>query len=187
MRILVATDASAPQVNGVVTTYRRLSEELPRHGAWLSFLTPETFRTVRMPGYPDIRLAIPRRKTCELHVAAAEADHIHIATEGPVGWMVRNYCLRRGLPFTTSFHTRFPEYAAYHFGLPRAPVYAALRHFHNAGGGTMVAAPSLRRELARHGFRNVLGWTRGVDTDQFFPRQDRLFGDCGPVFLYVGR
>lgn len=187
MKILVATDASAPQVNGVVTTYRRLAEELPRLGVSVSFLTPESFQSIRMPGYREIRLAVPSRTTCERQVAAAGADHIHIATEGPVGWMVRNACLRRGTPFTTSFHTRFPEYAAHHFGFPRAPVYAALRHFHNAGAGTMVAAPSLRRELAQNGFRNVQAWTRGVDTDVFFPRQDRLFGDGRPVFLYVGR
>lgn len=187
MRLLVATDASAPQVNGVVTTYRRLAEELPGLGVGVSFLTPEAFRTMRMPGYPEIRLAFPRREIFERHVASAEADHIHIATEGPVGWMARNYCLRRGLRFTTSFHTRFPEYAAHHFGLPRSPIYAALRHFHNAGAGTMVAAPSMRRELAVHGFRNIQAWTRGVDTELFFPRSERLFGNAGPVFLYVGR
>jgi glycosyltransferase involved in cell wall biosynthesis len=187
MKILVATDAWFPQVNGVLATYMRLAEELPALGCELTFLTPEHFRTRAMPGYPEIRLAIPDRKRAAAVLDAAAPDHVHIATEGPVGWMARAYCRRRSNVFTTSFHTRFPEYAAQHFGMPKAIVYAGLKAFHGASAGLMVAAPSLQRDLAQRGFRNIRAWTRGVDTDLFHPRSDRLFGQDGPVFLYVGR
>lgn len=187
MKILVATDAWFPQVNGVVATYRRLAGELPALGAELVFLKPDDFKTVAMPRYREIALALPSVRRCAAMIDAATPDHIHIATEGPVGWLARGYCRRRGLPFTTSFHTRFPEYAAEHFGFPRALVYAGMRRFHNAGSGVMVATASLRRDLAGRGFRNVMPWTRGVDTDFFKPRSDRLLGSEGPVFLYVGR
>ncbi len=187
MKILVATDAWVPQVNGVLATYRRLAEELPALGSQLTFLTPEHFGTVAMPWYREIRLAVPNRRKAAAIIDANNADHIHIATEGPVGWMARNYCRRRNLPFTTSFHTRFPEYAAQHFGLPKSLIYSGLRRFHNAGAGVMVATPSLQRDLTRRGFRNILPWTRGVDTKLFSPRADRVFGRESPVFLYVGR
>lgn len=187
MKILVATDAWFPQVNGVLATYRRLANDLPQLGGKLSFLTPEPFDTFAMPGYREIRLAVPHRRIAASRIEAEAADHIHIATEGPVGWMARNYCLSRGLRFTTSFHTRFPEYGFHHLGVPKGIVYAGLKRFHNAGAGLMVATPSLQRDLVRRGFRNVLPWTRGVDTNLFRPRSDRLFGNDGPVFLYVGR
>jgi glycosyltransferase involved in cell wall biosynthesis len=187
MKILVATDAWFPQVNGVLATYQRLAVELPKMGCDLTFLTPERFDTIAMPGYREIRLAVPNRNIAEAEINAEAPDHIHIATEGPVGWMARNYCLRRGVCFTTSFHTRFPEYGSQHLGVPKGIVYAGLKRFHNAGAGLMVATPSLQRDLAGRGFRNVLPWTRGVDTTLFYPRADRLFGNDGPVFLYVGR
>jgi glycosyltransferase involved in cell wall biosynthesis len=187
MKILVATDAWFPQVNGVLATYQRLADELPKMGCDLSFFTPEPFDTIAMPGYREIRLAVPNRHIAEAEINADAPDHIHIATEGPVGWMARNYCLRRGMSFTTSFHTRFPEYGSQHLGVPKGIVYAGLKRFHNAGAGLMVATPSLQRDLAGRGFRKVLPWTRGVDTTLFCPRADRLFGNDGPVFLYVGR
>lgn len=187
MKILVATDAWSPQVNGVVATYRRLAAEMPALGCQLVFLKPDDFRTVAMPRYREIALALPSARRCAAVIDAAAPDHIHIATEGPVGWLARSYCRRRGLPFTTSFHTRFPEYAAEHFGFPRSIVYAGMRQFHNAGAGVMVATASLRRDLTSRGFRNVMPWTRGVDTEFFKPRPDRVFGSEGPVFLYVGR
>ena len=114
-------------------------------------------------------------------------DAIHIATEGPVGWMVRRWCRNRRIPFTTSFHTRFPEYLNQRFGVPAAWIYAAQRRFHNAGAGMMVASPALASELEARGFERLLPWARGVDTELFRPRPVRLFGDANPVFLYVGR
>lgn len=187
MKILIATDAWSPQINGVLATYNRLAAEAPRLGVRIAFLTPEDFSTVALPGYPEIEVAIPNAKRAELRIKEIGPDHIHIATEGPVGWMARAYCRKRRLPFTTSFHTRFPEYLAAHMAVPRVWTYAALRRFHRPSAGMMVATPSLRRELAARGFQSPLPWTRGVDTDLFRPRPQRLFGTEGPVFLYVGR
>jgi len=187
MRILVATDAWHPQVNGVVRTYARLAEEARAQGVELVFFTSAGFRTIPCPAYPAIRLAIPNMRRVREAIDAAEADLIHVATEGPVGLMARSYCLRRGRPFTTSYHTKFPEYALALLGIPPCWSFAAMRHFHNAGAGTMVATPSLQAELRQRGFKRLMPWTRGVDTDLFRPRAERrLFGER-PVFLCVGR
>jgi glycosyltransferase involved in cell wall biosynthesis len=186
MRILIATDAWQPQVNGVVRTYERLTEQLCALGLEVSVLAPHEFRTVPCPTYPEIRLAVPGFSRVAQRFEAFRPEAVHVATEGPIGWMARRYCRARRLPFTTSFHTRFPEYLAQRFALPAAWTTAVLRRFHNAGSGMMVATPSLARELEAQGFERVLPWTRGVDTGLFHPRQLRLFGD-GPIFLYVGR
>jgi glycosyltransferase involved in cell wall biosynthesis len=187
MRILVATDAWYPQVNGVVRTYARLAQEIGPHGAELVFFTSDGFRTIPCPAYPSIRLAIPNFRRARQAIEAAEADLIHIATEGPVGLMARAYCLRRSRPFTTSYHTKFPEYASALLGVPSCWSFAAMRHFHNSGAGTMVATPSLQAELGQRGFKRLMPWTRGVDTNLFHPRAVRIFGRDRPVFLYVGR
>lgn len=186
MRILVATDAWRPQVNGVVRTYEQLSEQLPRLGAKLELPTPDLFRTVPCPTYPQIALALPDRGRCARFIDTVKPDAIHIATEGPVGLMTRAYCLRRGLPFTTSFHTKFPEYFERKFSVPCSLTYTLLRRFHNSGAGTMVATRSLRQALGARGFRNILPWTRGVDMTVFRPSSVRRFG-AGRVFLYAGR
>lgn len=187
MRILIATDAWHPQINGVVRTYERLAAEARAYGAEISFLTPAQFRSIPCPAYPDIRLAVPRRKHAWGLIEAACADLIHVATEGPVGLMARSFCLRRGKPFTTSYHTKFPEYASALLSIPSSWSFALMRRFHNSGAGTMVATASLASELRQRGFARLLPWTRGVDTDLFRPRQERLFGSDRPVFLYVGR
>lgn len=186
MRILVATDAWRPQVNGVVRTYEQLAQDAPRFGAQLDVVSPQDFRTIACPTYPQIALAIPHRRTFANAVERFKPDAIHIATEGPVGLMARSYCLRRRLPFTTSFHTKFPEYFAHRFAIPVPISYEILRRFHGAGAGMMVATRSLRQTLSDRGFRNILPWTRGVDLSLFRPRNVRRFGD-GPVFLYAGR
>jgi len=186
MRILIASDASHPQVNGVVTTYSRLAHELGELGVECQFLTSSQFKTFGLPGYAEIRLAVPDRRVADSLIQAAAADYIHIATEGPVGWTARAHCLSRGLRFTTSYHTKFPEYAAKYYGLPIGIGYRAARFFHGPSSGTMVATPSLRRDLEQRGFANLLSWSRGVDTTVFRPRPDRLFGPP-PVFLFVGR
>jgi len=186
MRILVASDAWHPQVNGVVRTYERLSVELAALGVEMTVLAPHEFRTLPCPTYPEIRLALPGLSRIARCFETVKPDAVHIATEGPIGWMARRYCLKHGIRFTTSFHTRFPEYLSQRFAIPTAWTTAVLRHFHNAGAGLMVATPSLGRELESQGFERVLPWTRGIDTTLFHPRPVRLFGD-GPVFLYVGR
>jgi glycosyltransferase involved in cell wall biosynthesis len=187
MRVLVATDAWHPQVNGVVHTYERIAHEARNLCAHLSFLTPLDFVTVPCPAYPEIRLAVPDLARASRLIEAAAADHIHIATEGPIGWMARRFCLKRGLPFTTCYHTKFPEYAAALFRIPAKWWHGPLRRFHNAGAGVMVATRSLEAELTSLGFRRLMPWTRGVDTDLFRPREIRLFGKQEPIFLYVGR
>ena len=173
MRVLVATDAWRPQVNGVVRTYERLIDEVAALGVEIAVLTPDEFRTLPCPTYPEIRLALPRFGYVIDRLDTMKPDAVHIATEGPIGWMVRGYCQRRHLPFTTSFHTRFPDYLTSRTGMPASWTWALLRRFHNAGAGVMVATPSLASELQGLGFTRVLPWTRGVDTTLFRPRTVR--------------
>jgi len=187
MKVLVATDAWRPQVNGVVRTYERLAEESAGLGCEITFLTPAEFRTLPCPTYPEIRLALPAYNYVIDRLDLINPDAVHIATEGPIGWMTRRYCKKRGVPFTTSFHTRFPEYISSRFGLPASWVYAWQRVFHRAGEGMMVASASLARDLEGRGFQRIMPWTRGVDTELFRPRDARMFGDDRPVFIYVGR
>lgn len=186
MRILVATDAWHPQVNGVVRTLVMMAEAARAFGADVGFLTPQSFRTVALPSYPDLRLALPSPAKIARLIAAARPDSIHIATEGPIGLLARRYCRRHGLPFTTSFHTRFPEYISARLPVPESWIWAGLRWFHNAGQGVMAATPALAGELRIRGFRNVVLWPRGVDTGLFHPRAVDL-GLPRPVFLCVGR
>jgi glycosyltransferase involved in cell wall biosynthesis len=186
MRILIATDAWRPQINGVVRTYEKLQEECARLGTEIEFLTPAGFTTLPCPTYPEIRLALLGRRDAARAIAAFEPDYIHIATEGPIGLAMRAHCLSAGRLFTTSYHTRFPEYVAARFPVPESWGYALERWFHSAAVGTMVAAPSLLRELRGKGLQRLLQWSRGVDTGLFRPRDVRRFGE-GPIFLYVGR
>jgi len=184
--ILVATDAWHPQVNGVVRTLTMMAEAAKGFGVEVSFLTPQSFRTFAMPSYPDLRLALPNPwKIAEL-IDAAKPDSIHIATEGPIGLLVRRYCRKRGLPFTTSFHTRFPEYVSARSPIPESWVWRVLRWFHRPSQAVMAATPALAAELRMRGFRNVVLWSRGVDTSLFHPRDIDLCLPT-PVFLSVGR
>jgi glycosyltransferase involved in cell wall biosynthesis len=187
MRILVATDAWHPQVNGVVRTLTTMAAAAKSFGADISFLTPQSFRTFALPSYPDLRLALPGRGTIARLIAQALPDNIHIATEGPIGLAVRGYCRRHGLPFTTSFHTRFPEYISARAPIPESWIWAALRWFHGASHAVMAATPALAAELRSRGFRNVVLWPRGVDADLFHPRPGADLGLPRPVFLSVGR
>jgi glycosyltransferase involved in cell wall biosynthesis len=186
MRILVATDAWHPQVNGVVRTLTMVAEAAKAFGADVSFLTPQAFRTFAMPSYRDLRLALPYQARIARLIAEARPDSIHIATEGPIGLSVRRYCRKRGLPFTTSFHTRFPEYISARLPIPESWIWRALRAFHGPSHAVMAATPALANELRSRGFRNVVLWPRGVDTGQFHPREADL-GLARPVFLCVGR
>lgn len=186
MRILVATDAWHPQVNGVVRTLTTMAEAAKGLGVDVSFLTPDSFRTIALPSYPDLRVALPGRAKIARLIEAARPDNIHIATEGPIGFAVRAYCRRRGLPFTTSFHTRFPEYISARLPIPESWIWAGLRRFHGASAAVMAATPALSAELRDRGFRNVVLWPRGVDTKLFHPRKVDL-GLPRPIFLSVGR
>ena len=186
MRILVATDAWHPQVNGVVRTLTMMADTAKPLGADVSFLTPQSFRTFAMPSYRDLRVALPRPAKVARLIAEARPDAIHIATEGPIGLMVRRYCRKQRLPFTTSFHTRFPEYVRARAPIPESLIWRALRRFHAPSRAVMAATPALANELRMRGFANVVLWPRGVDTGFFHPRGIDL---ClpAPVFLCVGR
>lgn len=187
-RILVATDAWRPQVNGVVRSLEALAHEAPRQDAELVFLTPEGFPSVPMPTYPDIRLAFASANQIAARIESARPHAIHIATEGPIGHAVRRYCIRQRLRFTTCYHTRYPEYVAARWPIPLGLSYAVMRRFHNAGHGMMAATPALADELSGRGFRNVMRWTRGIDTVAFGSGRPGLFDNLPkPIFLCVAR
>lgn len=187
MRIAIVSDAWFPQINGVVRTLKRVCDELGAEGHEILVVHPGLFRTLPCPTYPEIRLAIlpGARLRGLLEDFAPEA--IHVATEGPLGLSARGYCLKRNLPFTTSYHTRFPEYVAARFPLKLSWLYAFMRRFHNSGAGTMVATESLRRELAARGFQKIKVWSRGVDTKIFQPLAPPDLSLEHPVFINVGR
>lgn len=190
LRILVVTDAWAPQVNGVVRTLETLGTQLERFGNEVEFVTPSTFRTVPMPTYPEIRLALfPNRKLAKI-INRFRPHAIHIATEGPLGMAARRFCLRRDHPFTTSLHTRFPEYVHARLKLPVSWGYAYLRYFHNKASSVMVATETLKQEMAERGIRNLRIWSRGVDTSMFKPLDvppEDILPYERPVWLSVGR
>jgi glycosyltransferase involved in cell wall biosynthesis len=187
MRILIATDAWHPQVNGVVRTLTSLARSAATLGADIAFLTPEGFPSFALPTYPGLRVAWPNRREIARRIEAASPDAIHIATEGPIGWAVRAYCRRRKLAFTTSYTTRFPEYIAVRSIIPASVSYAVLRHFHAAAAMTMVATASLKQELSARGFGKLGFWTRGVDTDIFKPDVVAALDLPRPIFMTMGR
>jgi glycosyltransferase involved in cell wall biosynthesis len=187
MRVLVATDAWHPQVNGVVRTLTSLARSARGLGVGIEFLSSEGFWTMPVPTYPGLRLALPSRRAIARRIADAKPDAIHIATEGPIGHAVRAYCRRRARPFTTSYTTRFPEYISARVPIPESWIYAALRRFHAAAAVTMVATPSLHSELAQRGFSNLGMWTRGVDTELFRPDRAIALQFPRPIFAVVGR
>ena len=187
LRILIVSDAWRPQVNGVVRTLERTRDELAALGHVVEVIGPDRFRTLPCPTYPEIRLALVGWRRMAGLIAAFAPDAIHVATEGPLGHAARRACLRRDWPFTTAYHTAFPEYLRARTGLPLAWSYAYLRAFHARAEGTMVATASLARTLARRGFQRLRSWSRGVDTEKFRPGpKDGLAGDR-PILLYAGR
>ena len=187
MKVLIATDAWRPQVNGVVRTLGALARAAAKIGVEIEFLSPDGFWTFPVPTYPGLRLALPRAKTIAARIERAKADAIHIATEGPIGHVVRSYCIKAGRPFTTSYTTRFPEYIAARSPVPESWIYAALRRFHAAATVTMVATPSLMNELSGRGFANLGMWTRGVDVDLFRPDRAIDLDFPRPIFMTIGR
>ena len=187
MKILIATDAWHPQVNGVVRTLTSLARSASALDADISFLTPDGFSSVGVPTYPGLCIALPNRREIARRIEAAAPDAIHIATEGPIGWAVRAYCRRRKLAFTTSYTTRFPEYVEVRTMIPASVGYAMLRHFHAASSTVMVATDSLRQELGTRGFRKLGFWTRGVDTELFNPENPVQLDLPRPIFMAMGR
>jgi len=187
-RLLIFTDAWAPQVNGVVRTLETLGQDLQSLGWNVRYATPLDHTTLPLPTYPEIRVALFPRKRLERMLDQFAPDAIHIATEGPIGLSARAICVARNLPFTTSFHTRFPEYVNARFPFVSLhAVYRFLRWFHAPAIAIMVATPSLKRELEENGFKKLKIWTRGVDVAQFRPIPDVTLPFPRPIWLYVGR
>lgn len=192
MHIALVSDAWYPQINGVVRTLARVKDELEAIGHKVTVVSPDLFRSFPCPTYPEIRLALTSARALERFVDVNGIEAIHIATEGPLGWAARRLCVSHGWPFTTSFHTRFPEYIHARAGIPPAWLYAMMRRFHAPASGVLVATDSLYRELEGRGFRNLRRWSRGVDTALFrpYPRSpgaEPPYAVDGPIFLYVGR
>ena len=188
MRILIASDAWPPQVNGVVRTLKSILPELGTMGHAVTTITPDMFSSVPCPFYPEIRLAFGAARPAATLIERAKPDAIHNVTEGPVGFAVRRWCLDRGFGFTTAYHTRFPEYLAARCAIPSRVTYGILRRFHAPARGIMVATESMRAALSAKGFRNLRPWSRGVDPAKFSP--DYRLADIGfprPIFLSVGR
>jgi glycosyltransferase involved in cell wall biosynthesis len=190
MRIALVSDAWAPQVNGVVRTLQTTVAELRRRGHEVTPITPDLFTTLPCPSYPDIRLAIGCGPAVRRRLDALDADAVHIATEGPLGWAARRWCLGHGLPFSTSFHTRFPDYLAVRTGLSAELFWPVLRRFHAPASSILTATDTLARELAERGLPQTQRWSRGVDLDLFSPDNapHPAFQDLPrPIQLYVGR
>jgi len=188
LKVLIVTDAWAPQVNGVVRTLEMLGRELTLLGHDVRYVTPQGRFTIPLPTYAEIRLALFARRTLENEIREYAPDAIHIATEGTLGMGARAICMRYSIPFTTSFHTRFPEYVTARFPfIKEESVYRFLRWFHSPATAMMVATPALKRELEAKGFRNLRIWSRGVDTDVFRPVPGASLPYQRPVWLYVGR
>lgn len=187
MRILLVTDAWAPQVNGVVVTLRNTIRWLERWSHEVSVISPAGFKTWPMPTYPEIPLAILPAREVARRIRAFDPDAIHIATEGPLGGAARAYCIKQGLAFTTAYHTCFPEYVKPRFGVPLSLTYAWMRRFHAPSSAVLVATPVIRELLEARGFANVADWGRGVDLELYRPVPDRFREYPGPVFLNVGR
>lgn len=187
-KLLIFTDAWAPQVNGVVRTLETLGRDLRSLGWQVRYATPLDHATLPLPTYPEIRLALFPRNRLARMIGQFAPDAIHIATEGTIGLSARAICLARKIPFTTSFHTRFPEYVHARFPfISVGAVYRFLRWFHAPATAIMVATPSLKSELEANGFRKLRIWTRGVDVALFRPIPDAILPFSRPIWLYVGR
>ena len=205
MRVLIVTDAWYPQVNGVVRTLDETRKVLVGMGCEVEVIAPQEsvgpegaewkrpdFRTLPLPTYPDIRISLFPKAEVRRRMMAFAPHAVHIATEGPLGWAARGLCIRFGMPFTTSYHTKFPEYVRARAPIPERLTYALVRRFHDAGGCTMVTTPSMVEFLEPKGFAHLAAWTRGVDLAQFDPRfrhapEDVYAGHVRPVWVNVGR
>ncbi|TCT42164.1 glycosyltransferase involved in cell wall biosynthesis [Martelella mediterranea] len=188
-KLTLISDAWHPQVNGVVRSIENTNAELDKMGVQITMITPDMFRSVPMPTYPEIRLALASYGHVARLIEASTPDYVHIATEGPLGFKARKWCLKNGMPFTTSYHTRFPEYVSARAPIPKDWLYKFVRNFHNSGNGCMVATDSLEQELRERGIKNLMRWGRGIDAEHFHPQpqEEKPFGLERPIFLTVAR
>ncbi|HSD97571.1 MAG TPA: glycosyltransferase family 1 protein [Sulfuricaulis sp.] len=187
MNIVTVTDAWRPQVNGVVNTIARTNEQLEKLGHTVHVISPQDFRTVPLPTYPEIRLSLFPGRRVRAMLDALNPDAVHIATEGPLGLAARAWCLENRFPFTTAFHTQFPEYLWLRARIPLALSYRVMRWFHGPASTLMVATPTLHQRLTGWGFRNLGYWSRGVNSELFRPRIKSYLDANRPIYLYMGR
>ncbi len=187
MKIMIVTDAWEPQVNGVVRTLKQTRAELEKMGHTVDLLSPLEFRTLPCPTYPEIRLSLFPYGKVSKRLKNFQPDAIHIATEGPLGLAARKYCKRNKLPFTTAYHSRFPEYVQLRFGIPLSISYAWFRNFHNAADAVMAPTRVVIRDLEARGITKVALWSRGVDLETFKPSNRDRLQTRKPIFVYVGR
>ena len=192
MKLVLVTDAWQPQINGLVTTLVELVRELRDHGHTVEVIHPNLFKTRPCPGYAGIHLAVRPAKALAQMLQAAAPDAIHLATEGPLGWAARSYCLRHKLAFTTAYHTRFPELLHAAIKVPLWVGYAVFRHFHKPSSGVLVPTQGVMRLLDKQGFKNLRSWIHGVDMGLFtYQPTIQLYEPLGtlarPVSLFVGR
>lgn len=190
MRIVLITDAWLPQMNGVVRTLTTVVEELRSRGHLVEVISPDLFRNYPCPTYPEIRLALAGARAVGQRIERFGPDAVHIATEGPLGWAARGWCLRRGVPFTTAYHTQFPDYVARRTGLPASMIWPIIRRFHRPAERILVATETIRAQLREQGLTRLHHWSRGVDVATFrpdHPPPDLFFALERPIQLYVGR
>ncbi|WP_419176362.1 glycosyltransferase family 4 protein [Desulfosediminicola sp.] len=186
-KIAIVTDAWHPQINGVVTTLTQTVKHLENMGHRVKVINPHLFRSIPCPSYPEIRLALAWTRQLKKLLTEFAPNAVHIATEGPLGWAARSACLKKKFPYTTSYHTRFPEYIKMRFPIPLSWSYTVVRKFHKQATRVMVATLALRDELSQRNFPNTAPWSRGVNTELFQPDTRIDLGVEGPVQVYVGR
>lgn len=188
LRILIVTDAWKPQMNGVVRTLESLGNQLTQHGNRVRYITPNEFKTIPLPTYPEIKLALAPGRRIKKIINEFKPDAIHIATEGPLGIAARQFCIHRDHPFTTAFHTKLPEYVNARTHFPVSWGYEVQRRFHKPASAVMVTTRSMCEELSERGFKNTRLWERGVDLENFkIEVSSALDNTNGPIWLYVGR
>lgn len=188
LKIAIVSDAYFPHVSGVATTIRATARELEKRGHTVRIISVADFtRTVPLPGYPEIKLVPFAGRRLARMLDALKPDAIHISVEGPLGLAARSYCLKRKLPFTTAYHTRFPEYVHVRVGIPVSWTYAFLRWFHGPSKNVLVASHALIGELKERGIPNTTYWPRGVDIELFNPANPTKLESEKPIFMYMGR
>jgi len=187
LRIAIVSDAWRPQINGVVRTLETVARILRAESHEVEVFGPDRFRTLPCPTYPEIRLSLFPSSRLSHMLRLFAPDAIHLVTEGPLGWAARGFCRRNGIPFTTAYHTRFPEYVRARILMPLSWSYALVRRFHAPSAGVLVVSPAIRDELGSRGFRNLVPWSRGVDITAFKPQPHEDTGDPRPIWLYAGR
>jgi len=188
LRLALVTDAWHPQQNGVVRVLDSVLQLLKADGHEVEVISPDQFTTIPCPTYPEIPLAVLPGKILAGKLEEIAPDAIHLATEGPLGWSARSWCLRNKVPFTTAYHSKFPEYLQKRTGVPLFIPYAGMRHFHAPSSGVLVPSPNVFSELQDWKFTNLKLWSHGVDQSVFKPGPKTRFADLPrPIFLNVGR